>query len=696
MFPRYRRLGLALIAALFVAGAVAGMWHAWDTGRIGRNPRAPTTENFLRAAKVHALIQSREHGYQLRSACLSVRPGESKSSFEGLRDLTNTASPGLTSYSMTLKVGDEHEREGREQSIVRLNAMTRLGLFEARDTTLANTAGNEHPAREYALTADGWKLTGGECFPIAKAEVLGIVGANATASSPDGIVTYEVRYTVGSRKLYDWTQQSELADHVERISKANGVKEYSVKLLRGKYGWIPESLTRIEATGDVPVLNKSLDELFPPLNEATVRKAISGTTVKACLILPSKADEDAVELESGQLGIMSATYFDGSANQPETAKHKAWRRRLTGLARSGIFHATDIPADTSRNRTGGIRYTLADEYAKYIDITRPGCLLLGDATIETILDVDQFMPVSKAPSAKPHKLTAWFRGLARISPDSWSRGLDLSSAPEARAYLTQGISVGGLLDLVDGEWRYQGDRSLGARPAILPWKPFEATPYELMPKATGGTELHLISVHDSESGIVDVEVKRKVGPVVLVLSSRVAVGWRISVAKGAAVSHVVLMGDEKGMAFGKTAFQVTYAPLVLPTDPNRIPLAQAGGIWGLHDIEKLFGRRQDSWQMARRGRQFYIADYTQNGVIFSVEKKLNSPQTDESGEIAVDKSEGGIQATWGSAVVLPPGAWRVGEDPATGQPTISRLPAGSRAPAPVSGGQAPAPAAVGH
>lgn len=62
-----------------------------------------------------------------------------------------------------------------------------------------------YPAREYVLTAKGWRNSQDSCFYVGKVEVLGVVGATKVVPDPDGTPAYDVKYKIGVRKLDECT-----------------------------------------------------------------------------------------------------------------------------------------------------------------------------------------------------------------------------------------------------------------------------------------------------------------------------------------------------------------------------------------------------------------------------------------------------------------------------------------------------------
>lgn len=689
------RTSVACIQAVFFVILVAcfsGCTVAPHKGNI--DVETPTAENVLRAIKTQMMLET----YPLSLApCLPIdmtRTTSVEGVFAGLTDLyPRPGSPGTSVLTMTLRTPNTYAQERRDRTLDRMDALAAIGFFARRETVLVNSAGYPDPALEYALTADGWKhIQNNACFSIGKVEILEIVSGALLAPNAQGIPRFEVRFRVGVREFSDWTQRSEVAKHISETLIKNEVgsqKVHSLILLKGKIGWVPEGLAKFGKPEGEFELDKDIDRLMPIPDQDAWRRAVTDVPIKACLLLPSKPEIDAVELKSTPSGL-SAAYFAGSAMLPETKIHRAWRRRLDGLARAGLFVATPIPADAARNRKEGVRYTLAEKYVRHIDEANPACLVLAKAELVMQREIWNIYSYRNADRT----LFGWSSsgsGLARIPPDGWFRNLDLTAAPEVNAYLTHGIPVWTSLELQDGEWRMH-EKSISKIQQFYPWDEYPAPEHELLPKVASGGELHLVSVYKPTEGTIDVDVKRKGRPLMVLLSAYDAVTWKVTIRPNVRVSAVVLMGDKQGKVsfVGKRTAPVIFASRRLPEKKSSVALRADRGYWGINDIERLFGRRPDSWQMAYEIDCAAVSNATPLDQVTelkpigagnvsasscksnpasaagSVGKRSGSASTSQQSNV-------GVKAEWGTSMTLPPGGWIVGEDPATGKPVIKPL-----------------------
>ncbi|MEW6165444.1 MAG: hypothetical protein AB1642_10320 [Pseudomonadota bacterium] len=699
------RMLRATVAIAVLAGGGYGVWHAWDNGLIGDNPRAPTQENFLRAIRLHAQGSIASGGLRINVPCVSVGYGGAEV-VEGLPDLSQLQGPGTMSFTVLKKAADPSRQRQTDQRMRQYSALTRAGFFSQRDVSVLNTAGNPAAAVEFILTREGWLQQQGMCFPVGKSEVLGIVSTARIQPDPHGVQAYEIKYKVGVRQFAGWTNEPEFADMVEQWGRATAEKEHAVTLYRGERGWIPASIVGEDLQPDSPVFGLAADEIVPPLDARAVASAIAGVKIKACLSLPAQAGMDAVVLENGGIGPLQATYFDGSAEYPEPERHQAWRRRLEALAAAGLFTVERIPADPLMQRSAGVRYTLAEAYTPYLDRRLPGCLLLGEAKQDMVKTPESFLVLRAKEKSSPVRFTLQYHALASIDKAAWSRAADLSGAPEAMAMLANGAPLSGLLEAVDGQWRLPKAQSgrdhivmLGVRPRKAPAAPL----HELAPKASPGAEVHLVSIYGEDDEAVDVEVRRTGKPVFLVLSSREKVLWNIVPKPGAKLDHVVVMGSGRLLHAGGN-FANSRLELALPYEKKNIGLAGVQGSLGIYDIERLFGRHPESWQMAYKGIRFVIGGatigtvedahaeskraavreekpigYAANGCPITkqiVNGKLVYGATScaggvgREGKTRVTQPAVEMTAEWGSAMEVPPGPWIV--DTNGPKPTIRR------------------------
>jgi hypothetical protein len=602
-------------------------------------PLAPTAANFLPVVRLHARSSSRIKHHEPIGSCVDTHSMFNENP-DGPGDMGAGYSPGLAVYTVPLKSGG-FGTPRTEASVVieRLTELAKAGYLAKKDISLTNTLGNPSPAVEFTMTKAGWLRGRSGCFSLGGEEAVSIVSATRVTPDPNGVVAYDVKYSAGLRNLDAWAIDPARIREIRQRVAALTDKTNTVRLYLGKQGWLPASLTGAVIEAGNPVLDLSIDDIVPPINAEIIKGVISGLTYKACLRLPSVPGEDAVEVNNGTTGQMSATYLNGTKAYPETDRHKAWRRRLDGLAKSGLFLVEKLPANPDRNRPAGVRYTLSDQYAPYLDndSREKGCMNLGRTNVDMIVEPIEVSLYLKGDADRPFKIGGKFFGLMKIADDAWSRSIDMSGAPEAAAMLKDGFAINTHLKVNNGKWVLEDFEvtrehmlALNLRPRKRPEAPIE----ELAPKATGGTEVHIVSIYGANDEPVDVEVNRTKKPVILVLGSYAKTVWRVSTKPGAKASHVVLMGHGTVAIKGPRP-QIAKIPVGLPhTNSGLVPTGAYGSI-GIAEIEQLFGRRPDSWQMAYEGVKFVV-----DGVGVFGEVK----QPEEAQESALAKLDQAVKA----------------------------------------------------
>lgn len=633
------KIAAFFILALGIIAFASGSSLAHGASASDEDPLAPTTANFLRAINIHAKSLSRMKGYEIPRLCVRANSTFNENP-DGPGDMGAAYSPGLAVYTVPLKSGSfGTPRTEAGVVIERLTELVKAGYLTQKNISLVDTLGNPSPAVEFTTTKEGWLHDKWGCFSLGGKEEITIVNATRIEPDPKGVAAYDVKYTVGLRNLDAWaTDPGRIREIRHQVSSLSD-QLHTVRLYLGKRGWLPASLTGAIVEAGDPVLDLSIDEIVPPINAGIIKDTISGLNYKACLTLPVVPGEDAVELNDGVINRMSATYLDGTKAYPETDRHKAWRRRLDGLARAGLFLSEKLPANPVRNRPAGVRYTLSDQYAPYLDRTgsEKGCLNLGSTELDMVKEPGEFSLYLKGDLDRPFKIESQFVGLAKIAENAWSRSVDMSGAPEVVAMLNDGFAIDGRVIVSGGRWTLEREEATRERVMALklrPRKKPEAPIEELTPKAREGTEVHIVSTYGADNEAIDVEVKRAKKPIILVLGSYSKSVWRVSMKPGVKLRHVVLMGQGT-VVFKKQQPEVIRIPGGLPHSNDRLkPVGMHGSI-GIAEIEQLFGRRPDSWQMAYKGVKFVVGEA---GVIGEVK------QPEETGDSVLAKLELAVKA----------------------------------------------------
>lgn len=458
-----------LIAVAVIAGSAAAGWWAYEEGHVGNNPRAPKLENFRLVVDAWA-----ERKGELKPKCVAAQASEGPGLRTGLPGLTAVNGPGLWAITAALKMPDanSYANEARERSILRLDALAKAGFLTATDSNLELDSGDIVPARQFVMTAKGWEASFqgyGLCISTGRPEVLEISSIARVQPDPQGIRAYDITYKTGVKKLPEWVASSE-AKEIWGDMKTHGESaEHRLRLLRTKSGWIPEPLAKgkeKDATINMDKLTRTMNELLPALTVEKIlevaKERSEFASPKACIRLPANTAE-ADQIDPGLVGSMSAVIYDADPLdiRPERFTKEAWRNRMEAMVKAGLFRREPVEAGVSDGKPhpGGVRYVLEEKYQPHINKKTPSCLSLGDVTVTVLKD-------SVGPQTVMENPIWRFLALGKIDGKAWSRSMDLSAIPEAKAYLDYGVPISGMIALNNGEWKVSSITVLA--PSIAP------------------------------------------------------------------------------------------------------------------------------------------------------------------------------------------------------------------------------------
>lgn len=588
---------------------LGGQVRAQDDGPPASEAGPPTPDEVIQAVRIHNRLRSARRGPGFPAPCIGTSGDALR---EGPGNTLGSFSPGMMIYSVpdnTALFGDH--RALTVQANERFAELTRAGFFIKQRSARLNSAGKKVSTTTYELTHQGWLHGHANCFPVSEGDAdISIVGTKQVEPGRQGVPGYEITYKLNRTAISPWAMDPDRSNETRRHVESMKEMTLDLRLYRGKKGWLPESLTGPLVQASDPVLDRSLLELVPPLDASAIKSEIERLNHAACLTFPSKAGDEAVELDTGTAGRMQASYDEGTQFLAEPPLHKLWRARLDGLVRAGLFHARKLPPDSAKNRPAGIVYTLADEYLPFLEKTRSrrGCLSLGKARIDAVSIPDVVSLYLRNGEGKPYKTEIAISALARIDEDAWSRRVDLSAAPDVAAILREGYRVDARLEVIDGAWRLAAGEMQTDRmwhQALRVPKPPQASIVDETPKAGRGAEVHIVSIYRADARRVEVKVKRKHKPIFLILSSEQETKWYVPRQPGVKISTVVLMG-KGSVEFDKNGPVVTKVFNRLPYEIKRLSPPLVQGWIGPAQIERLFGRRPDSWRMAHKGIRFVI------------------------------------------------------------------------------------------
>lgn len=607
-----------LFASLLTIG---GQVHAQSDSALSSEAGPPTPDEVFQAVRIRNRLQSVRRSPAFPAPCIST---SSDALREGPGNTLGAFSPGMMIYSVpdnTALFGDN--RALTVQANERFEELTRAGFFIKQRSSRLNSAGKKVPTTTYELTYQGWLHGHTNCFPVSEGDAdISIVGTKRVEPDMHGVSGYEITYKLNRTAISPWAMDTDRTNETRRFVESMNEKTLDLRLYRGKKGWLPESLTGPLVQASDPVLDRSLLELVPPLDVSAIKSEIERLNYTACLTFPSKAGDEAVELDTGKSGRMQASYYDGTRFLEEPQLHKLWRSRLDGLVRAGLFHARKLPPDLEKNRPAGIVYTLADEYLPFLEKTQSwrGCLSLGKARIDMVSAPGIVSLYLRNGEGKPYKTQITFSALARINDDAWSRRVDLSAAPDVAAILREGYRIDARLEVIDGAWRVAAGEMqtdhMWRQALRVPDRP-KASIADETPKAGRAAEVHIVSIYRAAARKVEVKLTRKRKPIFLILSSEEETKWYVPHQPGVKISAVVLMG-KGSVEFEKTRPVVTKVFHRLPYEAKRLSPPLARGWIGPSEIERLFGRRPDSWRMAHNGIRFVIDNNSLIGEVSQV------------------------------------------------------------------------------
>ncbi|OHC66851.1 MAG: hypothetical protein A2045_02420 [Rhodocyclales bacterium GWA2_65_20] len=619
-----RTTWIAVVLAL-IAGGMAGAWWAYQEGRLGKNPRAPTLENFKPVIDAWAFRKG-----ELRPKCISASPDSAPGSRRGRPGWSTTDTMGLGVATLALKTPAASQQLMRDKTLLRFDTLAKEGFFKAADAELRIETGETLPAREYVLTQKGWENSYSGCFHAGRPEVLEVVSFARVQPDPEEVRAYEITYKVGVRALPPWAISEEARDIFGDLKPHKAVEEKRLRLLRAEKGWLPEPLVKTkEGTLEHSRLRQTIDDLLPPITPAQIMELGKEHEFlrdpRACLLVPRSAGHDADEIEWSLNGPVSMTMYEPDAiSNPVPRIRESWAARMINLVQAGVFHEEGIPRDDLRNRPPGTKYILDEKYLPYISKGGPGCLHLGTMKVEILPNTIELQ------GRQDGTLNYNFKAIGRIGDDSWARGISWSGIPEVEAYLAYGVPIGGSVEFSEGKWRI--GHAGAATPVIVEpprIQPTVTTPVSQTPGSSvdtghrgGGTAMlptqpgsvHVIAVYQAmgaggnhAEGTIRVGVGARGRPITLVLSAYEPVHWQIQPDPGAEIAKVVVMGNYPGRISGVPQDRVQRANGYLQdykTDGSGRRRHNPQST--VETVERLVGRRPDSVDGAYESRYFSL------------------------------------------------------------------------------------------
>jgi hypothetical protein len=626
------RIASLLVGAAVVAAAGAYGWHAWDTGLIPGNPRAPLPKNFETALRV-ALKDSVPEDPLCHPLSLYGVRGETYR-VGGVQNMPNQ---GLFSITLAPELGGQE----RVRQISMFEGLAKAGIFSAKDAEFQDESGTQRKARSFRLTPNGWlQMTSSDCLWLGRREFSGITKF-AKMNATDKSVAYEITYEVKLPALPAWAELPDAGALFPRLAEFKGPLERRAQLVRTPDGWTAKLAKIVPRGSDAgrdapPVFVDVNPGLKPPplpsLEEASKLVAASSQAgaLTACLNLPFAQMADGVGDFQNQDREKPyfASYYDDPARPPSQPTGRADGLALM-RALQKIGMVDEEPAEdfvfNGKRRPGGATFTLKQTYKVLMDPRQPGCLPIASLSPEVKVVRDTRTAAGIAGQTSHYVEIRGVSKVASLLP--WVKETGADKALElVRMVVEEGLPLGGMLVRnPNADWQasslaaprlvYQGSDAPAALFAMLPR-------FSGAPAKTGASEAHAVIVYEGPAarapgqqfaGAISVTVGRTARPVELVLSAYSPVEWKLTLEPGAQLKRIVTVG------YGPQ--QVTGAPRTVPVENGAgqmgagmgryLPYAAGGGgneAMTVGALKAMTTAPIASIQTAYRGSYFPVGD----------------------------------------------------------------------------------------
>lgn len=229
--------GLAAMAGL----AGCGAWYAWETGRLGNNPRALTPQAAARAAQRQVLHTLAEKGV-LRN-CLRLDLLVPEAEHKGMPGMAFGVAPGTHAVTLLAQAADR--QPARDQNLAQYNYLAAQGLLDA--TPVALMVGSaEHPAVRYRLTWEGYKFLHGSpavpgmvCLHHGRREMGDVVSLAITSQKQGDLDVYEAEVRTSVNNVPAWAVTADARRLFGPLEQALADRTEKALVVRTSQGWRP-------------------------------------------------------------------------------------------------------------------------------------------------------------------------------------------------------------------------------------------------------------------------------------------------------------------------------------------------------------------------------------------------------------------------------------------------------------------------
>lgn len=234
-----RIAAIASVAMVALSAGGYGAWYAWDNGKIGDNPRAPTSQAMEKAVRMQAAYHTMTTG--ARPPCVNVEQSSSQPELRGMPGIGLQSVPGQHSVTMLLQTNTRNQ-QARDIQLAQLDYLAKQGLFTASDTTLTTDDGVGRPARTFKLNWKGYAESrpnygSSICLSYGKREFAGIEQIEKTLEKMMELDVYEVTYKTTVKGIPAWAATEEAKRNFPKLAELVADGSGKVKVIRTKEGW---------------------------------------------------------------------------------------------------------------------------------------------------------------------------------------------------------------------------------------------------------------------------------------------------------------------------------------------------------------------------------------------------------------------------------------------------------------------------
>ncbi len=503
---------IAVSALMVLAGGGYGAWYAWDNGKFGDNPRAPTPQAMEKAVRFQAAYLVMTTG--ARQPCLSLDLGSAQPEIVGIPGIGQQSVPGMHAATLLLQTNSRNQQV-RDMQFAQFDYLAKQGLFSVVDTTITTDDGAERQAKSYRLTWKGYASGRSNygstlCLNYGKREFAGIEQIEKTLEKMMDLDVYEVSYKTTAKGVPAWATTEDAKRHFPKLVDLIGDGNGKAKVIRTQDGW--RSAYELEAEISVAAKggqNTQLAEMYKKqmqgrmdaptitLDEAKelVAKQIAepewtSRSGVACLPLHVQRGGDEKDAQGARdAAEFAVTYYDRNDRKPYEYQTMARNLHIlaalegAGLAEMEAIRPAPLPppAKVGRKQPAqpveppkpiGIRYKVNKEAMTAMGMTGygGGCIPAGRAKIEVLAlqESYDYGQTSIQARATIDQTPEWATRIAE-------------SLPALKAIIENGLAMQGSLYRVPEGSAEAGKWKLSGLTPIYPTLSYDSIPAHLKP-----------------------------------------------------------------------------------------------------------------------------------------------------------------------------------------------------------------------